>query len=174
VVEQERLRYRVAVGGSAAQDRRHGEDWPRVERKPTGHCGPVGTQRLCMCRSTRMIRGCGCGFVQRARGEPGEETVERRKAVRGRIPKLKGPSTEVSKLRLRMGRGSASSMDSIAVIGEKIRQSSCKPVNCSDVGLALVTSVLLVFFRPWPNDQSLRSAPGLLLLTVHPSYHPVS
>ena len=44
-----------------------------------------------------MIGGCGCGFMQRTRGEAGNEgRVERRKAVRGPLLKLKGPSTEVS------------------------------------------------------------------------------
>lgn len=74
-----------------------------------------------------MIRGCGRGFMQRTRGEAGSEgRVERRKAVRGPLLKLKGPSTEVRKLSLGTGRGFAPSMDSIAVIGEKIRQSNCK------------------------------------------------
>ena len=46
--------------------------------------GPVETQRLCTCRSTRVIQGYGCGFMQRTRGEAGSEgRVERRKAVRG-------------------------------------------------------------------------------------------
>ena len=62
--------------------------------------------------------------MQRTRGEAGSEgRVERRKAVRGPLLKLKGPSTEVS---LGTGRGFSPSMDTIAVIGEKTRQSNCK------------------------------------------------
>ena len=76
-----------------------------------------------------MIRGCGCGFMQRTRGEAGSEgRVERRKAVRKPLPKVKGPSTEVS---LGTGRGLAPSMDTIAVIGENIRQSNCETVLMS-------------------------------------------
>jgi len=68
--------------------------------------------------------GYGCGFMQRTRGEAGSEgRVERRKAVRGPLLKLKGPSTEVS---LETGRGFGQVMDTIAIISERIRQSNCK------------------------------------------------
>jgi hypothetical protein len=42
------------------------------------------------------------------------------------LTEVEGPSPEVRKLSLEMGRGFAPSMDTIAVIGEKILQSNCK------------------------------------------------
>jgi hypothetical protein len=62
----------------------------------------------------------------------------------------------------------------IAVIGQKIRPSNCKLVKLFGCRAELVTSVLFVFFRPRPNEQSLPSAIGLSHLTVPPSKHQVS
>jgi hypothetical protein len=89
---------KVAVGGWSRQLQREivcfQGGWQRLERRRAGHSGPDKTQRSCTCRSTRMIRGCGCGFIQRTGGEAGSGArVELEKAVRGHTWFRRKPSS---------------------------------------------------------------------------------